>query len=124
MLKTVKLMLKYIHIQNFRCFENFRTEGFERVNLIGGKNNSGKTCLLEAIASFSNTFNTQALFELRSKDLNSIIYKNKKTNKLIIESSINNDELRVEGEINGATLGDFARKTNGVNINFISQKNA
>ncbi len=42
-------MLENIHIQNFRCFEDFKAEGFELVNLIGGKNNSGKTCLLEGI---------------------------------------------------------------------------
>ncbi len=42
-------MLENIHIQNFRCFEDFKAEGFERINLIGGKNNSGKTCLLEGI---------------------------------------------------------------------------
>ncbi|EAZ92433.1 AAA family ATPase [Crocosphaera chwakensis] len=43
-------MIKNIEIENFRCFEHTKIEGFERVNLIGGKNNSGKTALLEAIA--------------------------------------------------------------------------
>lgn len=42
-------MLQSIHIQNFRCFEDFKADGFERINLIGGKNNSGKSCLLEGI---------------------------------------------------------------------------
>ena len=42
-------MLKEIEIQNFRCFEQIKISGFERVNLIGGKNNAGKTALLEAI---------------------------------------------------------------------------
>mgnify|MGYP006193319713 FL=1 len=42
-------MIKDIEISNFRCFEHTKIEGFERVNLIGGKNNSGKTALLEAI---------------------------------------------------------------------------
>ncbi|NCT45497.1 MAG: ATP-binding protein [Microcystis aeruginosa G11-09] len=36
-------MIKDIEISNFRCFEHTKIEGFERVNLIGGKNNSGKT---------------------------------------------------------------------------------
>jgi AAA15 family ATPase/GTPase len=47
-------MLKEIEIQNFRCFEQIKISGFERVNLIGGKNNAGKTALLEAI--FLNVF--------------------------------------------------------------------
>jgi AAA15 family ATPase/GTPase len=49
-------MLANVHIQNFRCFEDFEASGFERVNLIGGKNNSGKTCLLEAILSLKYGF--------------------------------------------------------------------
>jgi len=42
-------MVKSIHIQNFRCFEDFQLDGFGRVNLIGGMNNSGKTVLLEGL---------------------------------------------------------------------------
>ena len=42
-------MLKEIEIHNFRCFEQIKISGFERVNLIGGKNNAGKTALLEAL---------------------------------------------------------------------------
>ena len=42
-------MLEYIEIENFRCFESTKVLGFKRVNLIGGKNNSGKTALLEAL---------------------------------------------------------------------------
>lgn len=43
-------MIKSIHIQNFRCFEDFKLQGFGHVNLIGGMNNAGKTALLEGIA--------------------------------------------------------------------------
>jgi AAA15 family ATPase/GTPase len=42
-------MIKNVHIQNFRCFNQFEIEKFERINLFGGKNNSGKTSLLEAL---------------------------------------------------------------------------
>ena len=40
---------QFIKIQNFRCFEELEINGFKRVNLIGGKNNSGKTSLLESL---------------------------------------------------------------------------
>lgn len=43
-----KHALKNIHIKNFKCFDNFTAEGFGQVNLIGGKNNVGKTAFLEA----------------------------------------------------------------------------
>jgi len=41
--------IKEIEIKNFKCFEDFRAEGFGRVNLIGGKNNVGKTAFMEAV---------------------------------------------------------------------------
>jgi AAA15 family ATPase/GTPase len=42
-------MLKSFEISNFRCFSTIKGKGFSQVNLIGGKNNSGKTALLEAL---------------------------------------------------------------------------
>ncbi|SFV56550.1 FIG00565050: hypothetical protein [hydrothermal vent metagenome] len=49
--------IKNIEIKNFKCFEDFKAEGFGRVNLIGGKNNVGKTAFMEAcyINSHNNT---------------------------------------------------------------------
>ncbi len=38
-----------LEINNFRCFEKLRVDGLTRVNLFVGKNNSGKTALLEAV---------------------------------------------------------------------------
>ena len=37
-----------IQIKDFKCFTDFKAQGFTRVNLIGGKNNVGKTAFLEA----------------------------------------------------------------------------
>lgn len=37
-----------IEIINYKCFNNFKANGFKRVNLIGGKNNIGKTSFMEA----------------------------------------------------------------------------
>lgn len=42
-------MLDKLTIKNFRIFEDFHVEGLQRVNLIAGKNNTGKTVLLEAL---------------------------------------------------------------------------
>lgn len=38
-----------LEIDNFRCFEKLRVDGLTRINLFVGKNNSGKTALLEAV---------------------------------------------------------------------------
>lgn len=40
--------IKNIEIKNFKCFKDFKASGFKRVNLIGGKNNVGKTAFMEA----------------------------------------------------------------------------
>lgn len=38
-----------LHVRGFRCFEELHVAGLTRVNLILGRNNSGKTSLLEAV---------------------------------------------------------------------------
>jgi AAA15 family ATPase/GTPase len=40
--------LTEIEIKQFKCFTDFKVSGFKRVNLIGGKNNIGKTAFMEA----------------------------------------------------------------------------
>ena len=42
-------MYKSFTARNFRCFDDFTIRSLERVNLIAGKNNIGKTALLEAL---------------------------------------------------------------------------
>jgi AAA15 family ATPase/GTPase len=54
--------IKNIEIKNFKCFEDFNAEGFGRVNLIGGKNNVGKTAFMEAVCInvYSKNINNMA----------------------------------------------------------------
>ena len=42
-------MYKSFNIENFRCFSELTLKPLERINLIAGKNNIGKTALLEAL---------------------------------------------------------------------------
>ncbi len=43
-----KNFINEIEIKNYKCFKNFKTTNFSRINLISGKNNVGKTAFLEA----------------------------------------------------------------------------
>jgi len=42
-------MISEISIRHFRTFENLKLTGLQRLNLVAGANNSGKTSLLEAV---------------------------------------------------------------------------
>ena len=109
-------MLKEIEIQNFRCFEQIKISGFERVNLIGGKNNAGKTAFLEAlclkidpgISSLAilkklrrETSNTLEAMPDRAWD-NLFYNKNKERNIVIIskDDSDNTEHVNINLDIN------------------------
>lgn len=55
-------MIKSVEINNFRCFNESKFSGFQAINLIGGKNNSGKTAFLESV--FLNTAPKTSSIEL------------------------------------------------------------
>ena len=42
-------MISYLELENYRGFRKYKLAGLTRVNLLVGKNNSGKTSLLEAV---------------------------------------------------------------------------
>lgn len=52
------LILNSLEIRRFRAFEHLQIERLGRVNLIVGKNNVGKTCLLEAIQLYASRAST------------------------------------------------------------------
>jgi AAA15 family ATPase/GTPase len=57
-------MLKSLKIKNFRCFEEFDLLQFGRVNLLVGKNNSGKTSILEAIHILNSPSSFQPFLDI------------------------------------------------------------
>lgn len=57
-------MLKDFRIQNFRLFSNLEIKKMGQVNLIVGRNNTGKTALLESIDVFASGVNPSAIRRL------------------------------------------------------------
>jgi AAA15 family ATPase/GTPase len=81
-------MIQDISIENFRCFEKFQMEGFARINLIAGLNNTGKTCLLEALYLLLNPdeFNKDLNLRLskeKSPDTETAFFTNRDYSKKI-----------------------------------------
>ncbi len=108
--------LTEIEIKNFKCFEQFKTEGFGRVNLISGKNNVGKTALMEACYINVHTKDVNSFFT----SLAGIKIKREKLNifyKSVTESS---------KKIIKTYLPEFLEKTNEIisssNKNIVSYK--
>ncbi|MEN9435279.1 MAG: hypothetical protein RLZZ422_2868 [Pseudomonadota bacterium] len=102
--------IENIKIENFKCFENLEINGFKRLNLIGGKNNVGKTALLEALELLVKSVNSNALalnalnlirrrrgrdrvldFDLSYKDQSSLIITT--YNKMVMISKPNQMDL-------------------------------
>lgn len=57
-------MYTSFRVQNYRCFEDMALTDLARVNLIAGKNNVGKTALLEALFLHARGYNPQFIFDL------------------------------------------------------------
>ncbi len=58
------LILDSLQISRFRAFEHLQIERFGRVNLVVGKNNVGKTCLLEALQLYARSGSPALIAEL------------------------------------------------------------
>ncbi|MCP4109433.1 MAG: ATP-binding protein [Desulfobacteraceae bacterium] len=58
---TDEHFVKNIEIYNFRCFDYLKVDNLKRVNLLGGDNNIGKSCFLEALEAVTKTQNPISL---------------------------------------------------------------
>ncbi|TMF50677.1 MAG: DUF2813 domain-containing protein, partial [Chloroflexi bacterium] len=64
-------MLNSLEIRNFRGFQDLKIERLGRVNLIVGKNNVGKSSLLEALQIYARRGSPEIIWEiLKTRDEN------------------------------------------------------
>ena len=96
-------MLDSLHIQNYRLFKDLKIDKLGQVNLISGKNNCGKTALLEALRILDSKANINVL--------TNILYRR---NENIIGDSWSGHHLlnnTVEGivEINDFKKGNYVK---------------
>ncbi|MBO0613902.1 AAA family ATPase [Thiothrix fructosivorans] len=87
-------MLDSLHIKNFRCFEDLTIPSLGRVNLIVGKNNSGKSTLLEAImvyAQHGKVSSLQAILTSR----NEFFGKNNFLENIFFDGKITDSPLKI-----------------------------
>ena len=102
--------IKNISIKKFKCFDNFNAHDFQRVNLIGGKNNIGKTSFLEACYINANAGNIENLI----KSILDIKFARENINLLFDNLKLSRESM--EGFIEGSS-GIFV-ETNIRKINY------
>src|SRR4028118_281976 len=57
-------MLESFQIKNFRLFQHLEVRKLNRVNLIVGKNNAGKSTFLEAVKLYASNASSKVLLDL------------------------------------------------------------
>ena len=67
-------MLDSLDILNYRCFREFRLNKLARVNLLLGKNNSGKTAILEAIMLLATRGDPGMLFQISQRRQDELVH--------------------------------------------------
>ncbi|MCK4843204.1 MAG: AAA family ATPase [Methylococcales bacterium] len=129
-----KHFIQQIHIKNFKCFDDFKAKGFGRVNLIGGKNNVGKTVFMEAcyvnvhaqdIYSFVSVLNgiklrresLNLLFEPEGfKSGNKIQQFIEQSHNIYVASNINAVSYKIKNK-EGIKTYHFEFKSQNINVN-------
>jgi len=93
-------MMKSLHIKNYKLFEDLKIPNLGRVNLIAGKNNVGKTALLEALRIYVGEGDPRILSSIVTKrgDVNQ--FKNRE-----IESLFFNRDKKNTIRINDIKIG-------------------
>lgn len=74
--------IENLKISNFKCFKELEVSNIGRVNLIGGKNNVGKTAFLEAVELFVSS---NEIYDLVKSITNMLIKRQKKTDSLELD---------------------------------------
>ena len=67
-------MLDSLVISNYRCFREFRLNKLARVNVLVGKNNCGKTSILEAIILLAVRGDPGILFQISQRRQDELVY--------------------------------------------------
>lgn len=101
-------MIEKIRIENFKNFEEFEFDGFRRVNLIAGKNNVGKTNLLEALYMGYTGFFPMGLIDLYSYRAQVPVGK--------ISKSREPETFSDGGIFQNAALGSFFNGSNRISL--------
>lgn len=104
-------MLNSLNIKNFRILKDLKINSLGRVNLITGKNNTGKSTILEAIAIYATKGDLRLIYQLLEERGELFKQKNTDTNTdinlQIFSSLFNNRNVGFDTE-DAILMGDLS----------------
>lgn len=111
--------IKNVEFENFKCFKELKVKELKRVNLIGGKNNIGKTSFMEGLELFLSSRNTLSL----ARNIYSMIRRrqqNIRQDSRFFELDISYDSNVITIEIDNKKLNieyfdEYAKKIDNIN---------
>jgi len=83
------MKIESIHINNFRLLKDFKLDLEEKLSLVLGKNNTGKTSMLTCLDKFINSYNEKN--KIKAQDFN-LDYKKELETLITSSTSINNEQ--------------------------------
>ena len=103
--------MEYLNISNYKCLEKIQISGLKKVNLFTGKNNTGKSTILEAISLFAYNGNFLWMFELLEGRGEVNNYRgenvNEDTNIKLLSTFFNNRNISVSENSNIEVASDI-----------------
>ncbi|MDR0863656.1 MAG: AAA family ATPase [Candidatus Symbiothrix sp.] len=123
-------MLDSLYIKNYRNLKEFKIDSVDQINLITGKNNTGKSTILEAIAIYASKGDLNCILQLlenrgeyfRQTELNNAIESNIRSLSSLFTNRIvkfnKTDAIRV-GEINHTLFGDEISFEKSISLRFV-----
>lgn len=113
--------MKDIFIQNYKNIDQLHIGGLERINLFTGKNNTGKSSLLEAIALFVNKGNLNVIRQIlqdRGESLSNDKFE-KNDNLLNSLASLFTDRIIDFSKESSIVIGPKGREEKSLSIRFV-----
>jgi len=99
-------MYQSFRANNFRCFQDLRLTDLKRVNLIAGKNNAGKTALLEGLFIHGGAYNPELTMRINAfRGITGITVELRRGVETPWDSLFNNLDISKTVELRGTYKG-------------------